>query len=211
MHSHVRSLLILTLAVGGAVACASSDTPVTMMKVTGPPSPTFARVRATDSTLYLTDIAYSDTALILTRLVPLPAALTATGLIGPKGGELRIDDAGVRVVFPAGAVTTATQITMTAPQGTAVAYDFEPHVTFQLPVMLEQNVAPTAANTWTVPRVMYGAYYGTSLDSSYVDAARTMVKVRETQLGYVDPAAGKIRIFVGHFSGYMVSVGRGLY
>jgi hypothetical protein len=209
MHSHLRSLLVLTLVAGGAAACASSDTPVTMMKVTGPPTPAFGRIWATDSTLSYTDVAYSDTASVLARLVPLDSDLSATGLIGPRGGELRIDAAGVRVVFPSGALRTIMPITVIATKGRTVAYDFEPHgTTFWAPVMIEQDIGRTTASVGSLPRIMYGAYYGTSLDSSYVDNARTLVKVRETQLGYVDAATRKIKIFVGHFSGYMVSVGR---
>jgi hypothetical protein len=205
MHSHVRSLVILTLFAGGAIACASSDTPVTMMKVTGPPTPTFGRVRATDSTMTLTDEEYSDAAPVLMRRVPLDTDLTVSAVIGPRGGELRLDAAGVRVVFPAGAVRTATTLSMTAIAGEVVAYDFQPHTQFYLPVMIQQDIALTTSEVSSLPRFMYGGYYGTTLDSSFVDATRTRVKVHETQLGYVDVARKQIKIFVGHFSGYILA------
>jgi hypothetical protein len=210
MYPHVRSLFILTLVAGGALACGSSDTPVAMMKLTGPPTPSFGRIKATDSTLAVTDVEYSDTASVLGRLVPLDSDVSVTATIGPKGGELRVDSLGIRVVFPGGALRTATAITMTAIRGKTVAYDFQPHgTTFWMPVMIEQDVRKTVASVGSLPRIMYGAYFNTSLDSSYVDDARTLVKIRETQLGYTDVVARKIKIFIGHFSGYMVSVGRG--
>jgi hypothetical protein len=203
MHSPVRSLVILTLVVGGVAACASSDTPVTTMRVTGPPTPTFDRIRATDSTLNLTDEEYNDAAPVLSRLVPLAADLSITGLIGPRGGELRIDAAGVRVVFPAGAVRTATPFTMTAKAGQIIAYEFQPHATFYLPVMIQQDIAATSADPAALPRALFGGYYGTSLDSAFVDAGRNRVRIRESQLGYVDMPSRQIKIFIGHFSGYM--------
>jgi hypothetical protein len=206
MHPHVRSLVMLTLVTGGVVACASSDTPVTTMRVTGPPTPTFDRIRATDSTLTLTNEEYSDAAPVLARTVPLRSDLVTAATIGPRGGELRIDAAGVKVVFPAGALRTTTTLTMKAMAGAVVAYDFQPHGTqFYLPVMIQQDVAATSAAAETQPRRMYGGYYGTSLDSSFVDAARTRVWVRETQLGYLDVAKKEIKIFVGHFSGYTLA------
>jgi hypothetical protein len=205
MHLHVRSLVILTLVAGGVLACAASDTPVTMMKLTGPPTPTFGRIRATDSTMNVTDEEYSDAAPVLMRRVPLDTDLTVTGLIGPKGGELRLDAAGVKVVFPPGAVRTATTLTMTAVAGEVVAYDFQPHTTFYMPVMIQQDVTLTTSEVSSLPRLMYGGFYGATLDSSFVDATRTRVKVHETQLGYVDVARKQIKIFVGHFSGYILA------
>jgi hypothetical protein len=203
MHSHVRVLIVLTFVVGGVVACASSDTPVTTMRLTGPPTPTFDRIKATDSTLAETDEEYSDAAPVITRTVPLAADLSATATIGKAGGELRIDGAGVKVVFPAGALRTSTTITMKALAGGVVAYDFQPHGTqFYLPVMIQQDVGGTSAATETQSRLMYGGYFGTSLDSSFVDASKTRVKVLQTQLGYLDVSKKQIKIFVGHFSGY---------
>jgi hypothetical protein len=209
MHSHVRSLLMLTFVIGGVVACASPDTSV-MMKVTGPPTPTFDHIKATDSTLAETNEEYSDAAPVLTRTVPLAADLVTTATIGKAGGELRIDAAGVRVVFPAGALRTSVTITMTAVAGSLVAYDFQPHGTqFYQPVMIQQDVATTSAAAETQPRLMYGGYYGTSLDSSFVDASRTKIKVLQTQLGYLDVGKKQIKIFVGHFSGYALATKSG--
>jgi hypothetical protein len=99
---------------------------------------------------------------------------------------------------------------MTAVAGSLVAYDFQPHGTqFYQPVMIQQDVATTSAAAETQPRLMYGGYYGTSLDSSFVDASRTKIKVLQTQLGYLDVGKKQIKIFVGHFSGYALATKSG--
>src|SRR3954468_1149168 len=53
-------------------------------------------------------------------------AMTASAVIGPKGGHILIEDAGLRLDFPRGAVSVATRITVTALRGRNVAYHFQP-------------------------------------------------------------------------------------
>ena len=51
------------------------------------------------------------------RTTPLPEDITVVRTIGVQGGTLSIPDAGVTVTVPYGALSSATQITMTARRG----------------------------------------------------------------------------------------------
>ena len=62
--------------------------------------------------------------------------------IGPAGGRIKSDDGRIELIFPAGALTQATTITIQptpnpAPNGTGKAYQFGPSGThFKKPVQL---------------------------------------------------------------------------
>lgn len=211
MHRQLRLLFaFLTVTLGAVASCVRPDATVApVMRVGGSPTPTFDRVRATDSLMDLTEIAYSDTATGLRRLTPLAADVSASALIGPSGGSILIPSQGVRVDFPAYAVATPTTITMTAVHGALVAYDFQPHgINFRVPVRIEQDVAYTAAAAQpALLNELHGAYYDSALDVNIVDAGQGKVKIRENQMSYIEATRKKIRIFVGHFSGYLLSSG----
>jgi hypothetical protein len=205
-----RSLLALLLVAGATLACTESPTTTTSTSRLSPQAvhPTFAKVKATDSTLFLTDVAYSDTALVLKRNTSLKQNVSASAVIGSKGGSIRIDAAGVQITFPAGALNQDTLITVTAFKGSDVAYDFQPHgLVFGKPVMIQQSLAGTWVETY--PQLLtglHGAYYDTDLASAFVDAGKYFAKIKENQLGYTDDPS-QVRFYVGHFSGYLVSCG----
>ena len=207
MHRTIRSLLFLlaTLAVG---ACSVTESPVTPRLTNGEMS-TFLRVKATDSMMVATTTTYPDTAQVLTRSTALASDVTVSAVIGTAGGELTIPSAGIVLKVPAGALAQSTTISMTAVAGSAVAYTFAPHgLVFAKPVKLEQSLAGTAAGT--TPGLLanaHAAYFEGSLDSNYVDAGRTKVKVKENQLTYHDANGGKLKFSIGHFSGYILACG----
>lgn len=209
MHRHIRSLLALLVIAVAAVACSTSDMPVTPKLSPGVGSPTFAKINATDSNMVVTDIAYGDTAFVLKRLSPLAADITTSATIGSSGGSLKIDAAGIKVDIPSGALSTPTVITMTAKAGLNVAYEFGPHgTTFAEPVKIQQDLKVTVAGTnAAVQRGLHGAYYEGSLDSAYTDPLKLTAKIKENQLGYKDATGSQLRFFVNHFSGYMLSSG----
>src|SRR6185295_15262775 len=61
-------------------------------------------------------------------------------------GHIQIQDAGLRLDFPAGAVRVPTRISVTALGGRNVAYAFEPHgIVFNSPVTLRQSLRNTSA------------------------------------------------------------------
>lgn len=202
----------IALLVAGAVvgACADPSHPVRVLSVDQAPTPGFARVRASDSTLTMTNTAYSDTALVLKRLTPLAADVSVSAVIGPAGGEIKINEAGGKIDFPAGALTSPTLITMTAYKGYDVAYDFQPHgITFNVPVKIQQSIAGTWAQQY--PQLLngiHGSYFSGSLSDSWVDPGHYFAHIAENELGYVDTNASQVKFYIGHFSGYMMSCGR---
>ena len=208
MTPTVRSFLAGLFVAAVAGACADSGRPTLMSPYSA--SPSFARIKATDSTMTVTDVSYSDTALVLKRITPLASDISQSMVIGPAGGSIVIQAAGGKIDFPAGALAVPTLITMTAFAGPNVAYDFQPHgLTFAQPVKIQQTIAGTWAAQYPVLLTgMHGSYYGTSLDNAWVDPTKFFAKVDENEIGYVEANKSQIKFFIGHFSGYMLSCGR---
>lgn len=208
MKSPFRALLATLLVAGGALAC--TDTPTTTRLAPRSADVSFARIKATDSLMFVTDVAYSDTALVLKRLTPLDADVSVTAVIGASGGSINLLKAGGKIDIPAGALSAPTTITMTAKAGYNVAYEFEPHgLTFAEPVKIQQTIKGTWAEKYpTLLKGMHGSYYGqASLDSAWVDPLKLFAKIQENQIGYFDSNVAQIKFYVNHFSGYMVSCG----
>jgi hypothetical protein len=212
MRLHHRSLVAMGVAAVALVACVDTTTsPATKLS----PSmrmPEFARIKATDSLMNVTDIVFSDTALVLKRLTPLDSNISISAVIGPKGGAIKINDAGGKIDIPAGALSQETTITMTALAGPNVAYEFQPHgLTFAAPVKIQQDLRYTWASVY--PQLLgtaHGGYYDQSLDSSFVDPGKLLVKLKEHELGYIESNATQLKFYVNHFSGYLVTCGRGI-
>ncbi|MFL5618526.1 MAG: hypothetical protein ACJ79A_09060 [Gemmatimonadaceae bacterium] len=142
----------------------------------------------------------------LQRTTALPAPITVTKSIGPDGGTLAIPGAGVTVTVPRGALATTTTITMTARAGTLVAYDFAPHgITFAKPLVFTQQLRGTNATLLTAP-LLGLAYYA---DASLL--TQTGGLVSQLLGGTVNTLSWTFTGPIPHFSGYMVSCGRGGY
>jgi hypothetical protein len=209
MHSQVRSPLFIVLAAGAAWSCATPERALKPISSEGAPTPTFSRINATDSLLMWTNILFSDTAIVLQRTTALAADAIGSATIGPKGGEIALAEAGLKVVIPSGALTKSTLITMTALKGTHVAYDFQPHgLIFLQPVKVQQDIRGTGATgIAALLNGMHGVYFE-KLDLSSVNANQELPDGKETQLGYFESKdRTSIKFFIGHFSGYLVSCG----
>lgn len=154
--------------------------------------------------------AVGDTVFVLKRLSALLADASTSATIGPDGGVLRIPDAGVEVTFPAGAVAAPTTITMTAKAGWDVAYEFAPHgLTFAVPITVTQSTDGTLAEKHPrLGRTLQGTYYGTSLDSAFVDPWKLFARSQEARKGTYNGSTRELQFTVEHFSGYLVSSGR---
>ena len=208
MKFSFRTLLAMSLVAAGVLAC--SDTPTTARFSPQAANPTFARIKATDSLMMITETSFSDTSLVLKRFKPLDSAITVSAVIGKAGGSIKIDKAGGKIDIPAGALDTNTTITMTALAGANVAYEFQPHgLTFKQPVKVQQTIAGTwAAEYPSLLKGMHGSYYDqAALDSTFIDAGKYFALVKEHQIGYFEANASQIKFYIGHFSGYLVSCG----
>jgi hypothetical protein len=140
----------------------------------------------------------------LQRTTALAAPITVTKTIGGDGGTLAIPSAGVTVVIPRGALIAPTVITMTARAGTLVAYDFAPHgITFAKPLVFTQQLKGTNASLLTAPLIRLG-YYS---DPKLLTATGGLIS--ELLGGVVDTLSWTFTAKIPHFSGYIVTCGRG--
>ena len=140
----------------------------------------------------------------LHRTTPLAQPITVVRTIGIEGGTLGIPEAGVTVTVPRGALTGPTEITMTARAGTLVAYDFAPHgITFKKPLAFSQQLRGTNATLLTAPFLQLGYYKDANL------LTRTGGLVSELLGGVVNSLSWTFTSSIPHFSGYIVTCGRG--
>ena len=131
------------------------------------------------------------------------AAQSTTQTIGAAGGVLTLPGAGLTVVVPPGAVSTPTAITVSAPQGRAVWYEFQPHgLRFQVPLQFTQDLRSTNYGSLLSPKLK-GAYI---VDGSR-NATTNTALVTEVISATLDLFRTKVTFPVRHFSGYMVSWG----
>jgi hypothetical protein len=138
------------------------------------------------------------------RTQALPAPITVTQTIGSAGGTLSIPAAGVTVTIPKGALSAPTVITMTARAGKMVAYDFSPHgVTFAKPLVFTQKLSGTTAGVLSIPFLKLGYY----ADPSLLGTVTALVS--ELLDGSVDLKNWTFTSNIRHFSGYVMSCGRG--
>jgi hypothetical protein len=78
---------------------------------------------------------------VFEREEPLRYDEVVTQTIGRDGGVIRLPRAGLTVTVPRGALTSPTRITVTAPAGDLLGYEFAPHgLQFKKPVTLTQEV-----------------------------------------------------------------------
>jgi hypothetical protein len=83
---------------------------------------------------------------VLTRDEPLTSDEVVSRYIGPWGGTIRLPRAGLTVTVPRGALDRYTRITVKAPAGDLMAYEFLPHGTqFERPVTVAQEVSSNEA------------------------------------------------------------------
>jgi hypothetical protein len=146
-----------------------------------------------------------DIVQLLKRDDALPA-LSESGIIGPKGGRLAIERAGVTIEFARGAVTAPTRITVTALRGQNVAYRFEPHgITFKAPVVIQQSLRHTRA--WK-NEALAAALQGSYFERLLVDKTETFARSLERRPGKLKSSLKLLEFTIEHFSGYIVSVGK---
>jgi hypothetical protein len=131
------------------------------------------------------------------------AAQSATATIGLAGGVITLPGAGLTVVVPPGAVSTPTAITVSAPAGRGVWYEFAPHgIQFPVPLQITQDLRGTNYSSLLSPPLK-GAYM---VDGSQ-DASTNTALVSELISTTLDLFRTKATFPVRHFSGYMVSWG----
>jgi hypothetical protein len=224
MNRKASALSALTLAVGVALAGCAKDGPITGSPAEYLPRPMLARSRVVavpdtstspvaDSELApVSDPNFSGVSApikvhIMSRQGVLAEDLTASAVIGPKGGELRLQSAGLRLIVPKGAVSAPTTFSVTAVAGSVVAYEFQPHgATFAVPLIIQQtifNSGPESADPNT-----YSFEAGHFLSRADLDDTAEIGVVNEVLPTRVEHGKGKLTFSVTHFSGYLLASGR---
>jgi hypothetical protein len=133
------------------------------------------------------------------RKEPLAAAVTWSFTVGAEGGESRNDAVGLTIVVPAGAVSEAQTITVTALAGSAVAYRFEPHIDFAQDVLLVQDRSAI--------RGLSLVYGGAHFEGDAPQHSNGKVIANELASAVTSLVNGKVSIAVRHFSGWIVVSG----
>jgi hypothetical protein len=190
------------LALSLAAACSSEHA--------APTTPSLAPTAASASLLGAVGSVVGSTLSVLQlvqplqRTTPLPNDITVTQTIDGSGGTLSIPAAGVTVTVPQGALATPTVITMRARAGAAVAYDFEPHgIVFAGPLTFTQKLGDTNASLLSFTGMQLGYYADDSL------LGQNTALVSELIGGTVSLLSQTFTSRIQHFSGYVVSCGRG--
>lgn len=145
---------------------------------------------------------------VLERTAPMADRAVASRVIGPRGGTIALPSAGLRVTFPAGAVSKPVRITVTALSGELVAYTFAPHgLEFALAVTVDQDLRGTAANAnRRLQEQLAGGYFVDARED--LDAVADVALVSELLPATVDFAKNSVRFGVWHFSGYLLASGK---
>lgn len=135
--------------------------------------------------------------------VPLLSDISRSATIGPDGGTIEIPETGFRLDIPKNAITAPTLITVTAVQGSTVAYEFEPHgITLNKRLVVTQNLSPTSIVSNLVGQSFTGAYF-TSRDDIHLDGTAFVHELEPTT---TDLLSLQLHFSIGHFSGYLVGV-----
>jgi len=183
------TLVTAFVTLTGAVSCATEPTATTPSNGT-PASSTGAR---RDGAI---------TVVPLLRTAPLATSQTVSAQIGTLGGRLSLPGAGLTVVIPPLALVTPVTITITAPAGSDVAYEFSPHgLSFVAPIVATQDLSVTQARAGGLidPLSLFVGYYP---DSSSITTVTELLNLQ------VNLSAQTSTALLRHFSGYMWSSGR---
>lgn len=189
-HLKIWRSLLLALATIGVAGC-------------GTDSPTAPKLQNDASPGLITDLVgglVKKSA--LTRKTALTKDITVSATIGKAGGKLTIPAAGFELTVPAGAVKTNTVFTVTAVQGTLVAYEFGPHgLKFGVGLKARQDLSGTNWQPLSLKPLIAGYF----LERSQLDQLNAVALVSELISGVTTPLTKQFNWNIGHFSGYVVA------
>jgi hypothetical protein len=192
-----RSTLAVLVASMAAVACSDSPTPVQSFTPDLQARPFFATAPAPGMD-------------ILDRTETLEETRSRTKLVENDEGEwLAIDKAGIKVWIPAGALgddpNVEMEITLTAPAGDRVRWEFAPHgIHFATPILIQVKVDGTELE-YLKDQGTPDGYLSDVLGVYFVgDAASGGVTPVETFPIWYDN--GWLEFETDHFSGYALAM-----
>jgi hypothetical protein len=128
--------------------------------------------------------------------------------IDPSGGTISIPETGLTIEFPAGAVTSAVAITVTADQK-YVAYTMEPAGTqFRKDVRVTQLLDPTSVFGLPLNNLLYAAYIAD--DDVNLDGVLPVLELEpsNTVFSLLSPPLPQAEVWtIRHFSRYILASG----
>ena len=129
--------------------------------------------------------------------------VSRSATIGPEGGTIEIPETGFRLEIPKNAIATPTLITVTAVQGSTVAYEFEPQgIALSKRLIVTQSLSPTSIVSNLIGQSFTGAYF-TSRDDIHADGTALVHELEPTSTNLLSL---QLQFSIGHFSGYLVGV-----
>lgn len=210
MRSVLRSIIsrraaaLCVLAVATTLSACSPDQLVAPIST---PELTASQTKVSDALEKLKGVMESPPSITMTglqwnnaRQVPLSRSFMVTF---KKGGQLEIKELGFKISVPKEAILTeSVLVTVTALEGKAVAYSFEPHGTlFVEPVSIEQGLNLTS---WKGNKSKGLFNVGYFAHDWQVNPLSGDALINEVMPAWLD--RDKLYFDVFHFSGYMVSM-----
>jgi hypothetical protein len=142
----------------------------------------------------------------LTRTLGLTNDVSWSFVAGPNGAYSSNSSVGLTIIVPQGALKSTQVITVTALEGNAVAYKFQPHgLVFQRPVTLRQSLSGVSGYSYR--DVITGAYFATDRLVLNEDGLAQITELIPAQTNLY---AKTVTFQIEHFSGYIVASGRSL-
>jgi hypothetical protein len=132
---------------------------------------------------------------------------TVSATIGVNGGTLAIPGSDFTIIFPYGALSTPTAITITSDATGYVSYDMQPHgIKFAKPVIVTQRLNNTAVYGTSLAWNAFGAYFSQDLLS--LSGILSALEIETTTIFSGSNGQPAIETWqLRHFSRYMLSSG----
>lgn len=132
----------------------------------------------------------------------------ASGTIGYNGGVLAIPGSDFSIIFPKGALTSNTAITITSDASRYVSYDMKPHgLRFAKPVIVTQSLRNTEVYGTDLALNSFCAYFPNDLLN--LDGILKALEIETTTI-FSNPRSGQPEVqtwILNHFSRYMLASG----
>jgi len=203
-----RRFFLVAIAAAVVGACSESTAPTSAPVTVGPEASQQKLLGGLLGTL--TKTVSNLLVAPVERSRPLAEDVTWSFVAGPLGAVSSNPGVGLTVVVPPGALSSTKTITVTALEGSAVAYKFEPHgLVFDRKVMLTQDLRLTSGGG------LLGGLLGLGYRGAYFSTDRLqttsegLAVVTELLPALSSSLTRTVSFGVEHFSGYIVASGRG--
>lgn len=156
----------------------------------------------------VTSVLHVDQLLpVLHRRTALSHDVTWSFVAGPNGTTNHNSTTGLTIVIPKGALSSYQTITVTAPAGSLMQYEFGPHgLQFAKQVELRQDLGLADLTVLLGLDQVKGAYYASP--TLQYDSTTNTAHVDELEPTTVNLLTLSTSVKIQHFSGYILATGR---